>query len=475
MHPDLVKALAGYGVSSLPSWIKLAVGRPAAKRLLGASRLKELAASTQYKGERAKPRSIWAPYVIGTADRYFVVTCPDPSDLPKQGWRSRPAIEAAAAHIAYLIKHKGSWQPPNAAYSLHECVQPQAGIVGIDIEGPCGSVDRIGIATKDQCISLQWTADVAAFAQEMFNNPALTFVAHNAPFDHYGLTQELGDGFCSRFGCTMVASRLINPWRPIGLGKCAPLYVPGLFPWKHLSATDPELYNLMDAAVLPPMWEKLSQMITSRHMDRAYRADLDFAYDHFAWELEHDTRITYSVNWVETAVTKAAGIIETARQGPGQEHQVDWWDAVCSAVGYELCYDEPPHSWHDGIIDRHILGYGPRQIRNGGQEFPNGVSGLPPGCKDKCIKEITDAFDKENPSFTKWRNRLRRQARKDGYVTAPDGRRGYGFTVGEVQRFVIFAEIGRRLKLAMKHNPLYINHAVVISNEAKPKILEALK
>lgn len=477
MHTKLVDGLAKRGVAKLPEGCELVVGLPAAKARLGASRIREIQATSPWN-KRVR-RSDWAPYCVPDGSQH-IVTCPDPAALPKSGWMTEPAIDAALDHVAYIAKHGRPWQSPPVVYDVQDFDEPKSGIVGIDIEGQQGVVDRVGIATKDQVLTCQWDQRSAHLVQELARNPKIELVAHNAPFDSCGLEAELGIRL--RPLCTMVATRLVNPWRRIGLGHCAPLYVPGLTPWKHLEATDAEAYNAMDAAVLVPIYERLRGIIADRHLERAYAEDLVAEYAAFAWSETTGDRLQHSVNWVETPVTRAAGIIESKQQGTidgsGFQH---WVWAFCVAEDIVDCKLESDYhglhkeSWKFDVQLRHVLGYGPRQIRNGGEEFPSGVEGLPEDCRDKCIKEITASFDKANPAFVKWRERLARQSRKDGFVTALDGRRFYGGRGGQLQRFVIFAEIGRRLKRTLPYGPRYINHEVVVADKADDRILEALR
>ena len=473
MHYLLEQGLAerGMGISGLPSDVELVVGLLAATKRLGASRVLEIQATSKYN-KRVK-RSSWAPYVIPDGDGY-VVTCPDPADLPKNGWRALPAIEAALDHVAYLAEHGKPWQPPQPIFSVDEFEVPPGGIVAVDIEGQQGIVDRLGLATERQTLTCQWDIKARHLVHELALNKKIELVAHNAPFDSCGLSAETGD--LIKPLCTMVATRLVNPWRRVGLGHSAPLYVPGLSPWKHMEGSDVETYNAIDAAVLVPMWARLKAYVDQRHMERAYAEDLIAEYAVFDWQTAHEDRLQFSVNWTETPVTKAAGIIETKSQGgDGFSHMLYLESVTGDVIGKPIRYPEDLDDLRLDILDRHILGYGPRQIRNGGKEYPNGVIGLPDNCKDKCIKEITDAFDALNPAFVSWRDRLNRQAAKDKYVTALDGRRFYGAQKGEAQRFVIFAEIGRRLKRTLPYDPQAINHQCVMSDHASPEILEALR
>jgi len=463
MHPGLIKSLASCGAWPLPDNIKLAVGIGEAKRLLGPARVKEAAASVLWPGaKRAKPRASWAPYCYDMGNGDWVVTCPDPANLPKMGWMSAPAIDAAVSHVVYLQANGKAWAPPNPIYSVDDWTRSRDGILAIDIEGFDGNVDRVSVCDSTQSLSVQWSKQVADWYYSLFDKTGVMGVAHNAPFDAAGLGQ-------AGIHCTMVAHKLVNPWCSAALGHAAPLYVPGLTPWKHMNEDDPELYNLMDAAVLIPMWGSLVGCMDKRKSMGVYDADLRAEYLQF----EHPDRITNTINGTRpTPVTRAAGIIETAKQGPGMPHLIDRWALLGQIVGAPIKHSKVAHL--EEIQWREALGYGVRQIRNGSSEYPNGVAGMPKAWKDGAIGGVFHKFREANPAYKAWSERLRRQAGKDSYVTALDGRRAYGLRGGETQRFVIWAEIGRRLKATLPFNPLYLNHMGAIASKADPRILEAL-
>ena len=261
---------------------------------------------------------------------------------------------------------------------------------------------------------------------------ATVIVAHNAQFDWGMLVDEGVEMPQEKWLDTMLMHQLVNPWRMKGLGKCAPLYVPGLTPWKHKSGDDMEGYSLWDAAVLIPMFYNLQSTLVSRHQWRVCDTEHRWMWSQYNCGCHMEN---YRVDDVESEVTKAALIPESCRVDLG---------SVRDAVGV-LCGARPTGSLPPEVERRHLLGYSPRQIRRGCRE----VGPLPQlqlDEKEGDTKRALVAYDEENPAFKKFREHTRHMAKKDGYIVAPSGHRAYGFREGEAQRFVIFNCIATQYK-----------------------------
>jgi len=101
----------------------------------------------------------------------------------------------------------------------------------------------------------------------------------------------------------------------------------------------------------------------------------------------------------------------------------------------------------DSIIDMHIAGYGPVQIKRAlGEEGP--WTG---------IKRYTDEWDSSHKWFSTWVDRIEKQVSKSGYVVSPFGRRVWTRDGAAGRRFLVASTVSDIWKqVALRAKQVYV-------------------
>lgn len=122
---------------------------------------------------------------------------------------------------------------------------PGPGPTAFDIETDQAGITTIGLAREGWARSLAWPLG-RALTRELLSQPGPK-IAHNAAFDVPRL-RLAGVEVRGLLWDTMLAHQLLQPDLPKSLDTVSSLVLDTPH-WKHTSETDPEWYNVMDAAI----------------------------------------------------------------------------------------------------------------------------------------------------------------------------------------------------------------------------------
>lgn len=428
----------------LPPHIRLICGKPALERAVGKQAVKDALASTAYGSERRKPRATWWPYVYPVEDGW-VVSCEDPDKMRRNNWRTAPAYQAALRWAAMLADGHRPVTPSD--YKIitnpHDWILGAGFTLFLDTEG-YGRIDRISVCDGQQLGSFQWSRLTRDLLEDLLVHHT-DYVAHNASFDRQMLHNE-GLEAHGNWHCTMVAHRLLHPWQSAKLGSCAPLYAM-LSPWKHKATTDPETYNLMDTAVLPPMFWAQQQAITDQHIEGLYRTEVDLSANRTLDIVPGHNG--HSLTPRTAPIINAAGLVYPTTKKP-LEHTV-WLENPEAQVAGALC-GEPIV----GVVDKHFtaaccLGFGPQQIRKGCLWWEK--CGAHETMTMAEAKAAQAEFLAANPAFHEWRQLVDRLAKKERWVSNPFGRRLTGVSGTEYHRALIWSTASDSVKTLARNSP----------------------
>lgn len=338
-------------------------------------------------------------------------------------------------------------------------------ILGIDLEGELDLITELGMAVAGQSLSCQWGPAAKRLVKKTIRKAEYVAAHNGLGFDFPGLEAEGVKVPVAKQFDTMVAFGLLYPNELKRLGAAAPVLCP-LEPWKHLDQTDPQRYNRMDAVVLVPMAEKL--------MDKLRTTGL---WDLF-WNIEQPfARLAISLEkkgvWCGPSSTKEHVRYRSRRMGKGalvdpsgavESHPQICWPG--GQRGSALAIGPPPAGRlyslrkpdlsrlvvealaegkareSDRRIDLHLAGRGPQQIQK--------ELGLKPPWT--AVRAITDEWESFNPWYSRWKDRVGKQAKKDGYIVNPFGRRAYTRTQKVAVEFLVQSTVSDIWKrVALEH------------------------
>ena len=416
------------------------VGKKPLSQLVGFDTVKQALAMTKFEGRRAVQRGTWENYCYLKPKGGWVVGVKDPAQATKLGLQALSAVEVGIRWGQRIRDGEEPFTAPKPKYHASEFDQEDpCEVVGIDFEGT-DMPTRVSIGTKQQTVTSQMDLPTRTLLRSVVEK-ASTVVMHNCVFD-LAMAEKVGVEIDrAKVFDTMIAHQILNPWQRRGLGHCASLYVMTA-PWKGIE--DEELYSLMDAAILVPMYEAQVAEIERTHQ----RGVLDMEMQIALHEKSHFPRVFGK----EAYITRAAGAMEPT--GPVNA-SYDWTD-LCRPRSNPLVlslkspirtvcrrlFGDPGDLTEMEAL--HVLGFGVRQIRNGSSA--NAVDALKPNETEKETKDRLAAFDEAHSDFVAWRNQVHAAAQRDGFVTNPFGRRAYMLFGGEAQRFVALSTLFDLLK-----------------------------
>lgn len=423
-------------------------GRGELAAAVGKDALTAAVASTKFPGAtRAVPRGSIHPFVydLPGGGGGYVVAAPDESQVRRSNWLEQASLDAATAHVIEVQAHGVKTPPPPVPVS--EWIVEESVVLALDTEG---QLDRISLATEDQSGSWQWSHPVLCRVQEQLDAASLV-LAHYAPHDIALLRNAGLDVHPEKWRCTLVAHRLLNPYRNRGLGYAAPMYFP-VRPWKHLIETDPELYNVMDAWVLIEMWRTMQPRL---EQERLYPLLLrDMALQELLHEPIADHRNAGFIPGVQghqDAVTRAATVLEDPYTRRDSD-PTGWLTAdLPVADGRVACGLRDPFSEalrfltgtgleptlagasREALV-RTLLGYGIDAARKGSDR-------LAPITPDFPTRKSLTGLIEQHPEVEGYLSAVRKQLNRDRFVANPFGRRWWRGTPGQAARFLILSTI----------------------------------
>lgn len=420
----------------------LATGKDAAIGILGSDRIRESQAFHQFPNQdRAYARSSWEPYCFNV-EGAWIITSLDARAVRKSTFQAQFAVDVAVSYKERLERGDKPWRPPNPITHVGQW-EPSGNTLAVDFEG-WETIERVAVANDKCSLSCQWSPQVRHWLRERLDE-AERILAHNMGFELNLLENDGVEVDESKWHCTMTAHQTLNPWRDVGLGKSAPLYVM-TEPWKHKFESDEEDYSTRDAAILIPMDIRQQELMKERAAFSAY--ELDRALHLATRRLKGRVQSTF--RGVMSPLTRAANTVELkGTDATGYDvGVVDFWQVIERLIGETI--NQIPDQCHIEIAKRHALGYGLRQLRGGlGGRFHKQLRPLNDAIlddKEHVTEFRLELWDQANPAFVNWRELVRKQASRDGYVQTFNGRRLYGFREGEAQRGIIMAAIADEVR-----------------------------
>lgn len=174
-----------------------------------------------------------------------------PAAILRSGFTTLPALAADVDRVkraldGNLRSSKRSWTTLPGRTS---------GPVAFDIECPHGPIERIGMCDDTGGWTGLWSSTTRAWSVANLGDPSVPKIAHNIAFD----LPRLEDAGCPILGpifCTMLAAQMLQPDLYKGLESVASLYLDRRR-WKHLSGTDEEKYNALDAVTTRDLYDVL--------------------------------------------------------------------------------------------------------------------------------------------------------------------------------------------------------------------------
>ena len=432
-------------------------GKRELEAAVGRAALKAARASTKFPGSnRATPRGSIYPYVYRVGEE-FVVGAPDATELRKSLWLEQATLDAAMSHVERL-NNEGLESPPQPT-PLAEWIVEESVVLGLDTEG---DLDRISMATDDQCGSWQWN-DAVRWVVQLQLDAASIILAHYAPHD-MRLLQEAGlVVHPHKWRCTLVAHGLLHPHRNRGLGYAAPMYFP-VMPWKGMIEDDPELYSVMDAWVLVKMWAAMGPSMDTLRLWPLYQQDLTLTRMlHEPLGNGRNAGQVPGIQGNESTVTRAAGCLENKDTRSHSDHP-GWLTAVVSdpdgriACGIRdpyaaalrfLCGFELPAlegAAREALV-RYACGLGIDASRKGTGRLTPLLEEFPTRASLKAVEGFAEV--------DAWLATVKRQLHRDKHVANPFGRRWNHGTGQQAAQFLLLSTIndvmrGRITKTGIK-------------------------
>lgn len=170
-----------------------------------------------------------------------------PSSIPATKYRTLPVFKADLARLARLAR--GTLRLLEVTTTPTPPVSTSTLTIDIETIGHSPAIERLGLCGDDGKVwSAHWSPTTRATLQRLLDTSPL-IIGHNLSFD---IPRLAASGVVFPKSCplfdTMLGSHLLYPDFYKGLGRIASLYL-DVPRWKHLSATNPALYNAYDVAV----------------------------------------------------------------------------------------------------------------------------------------------------------------------------------------------------------------------------------
>ena len=208
--------------------------------------------------------------------RAWVIASEHPAFLSRGQTHLVPVMTFAALRAVEIATHGLTLDQPTylldpppmqfaqwvSDYLTYEALHREETYLSYDIETPMKQgKDEAEIAKEDDddytilrcsfayvsgnAVSVPWTAAYAPYLERLFTSPGTKVGWNNEGYDAPRVMAQMPlkgpqiDG--------MLAWHVLNSALPKGLGFVTPFYVPNVGMWKHLSGSEPALYNAMDA------------------------------------------------------------------------------------------------------------------------------------------------------------------------------------------------------------------------------------
>lgn len=200
------------------------------------------------KGDTKYARRRMALHPVVTSSVEVILPTIHPAAVLRAGFATLPAFAADIRRVGRALR--GQLEKRTVSYVTYEVLEaPTSGgePVSVDIEtdGLHGDVNRVGLATRRNTMTLPWGHQAAAAARHYTENTAFTKIFWNSGFDIPRLeaagVKTLGD-----FRDPMLGAQLLQPDLFKGLKKVAPLLM-DVRRWDHKALENPEKYNATDA------------------------------------------------------------------------------------------------------------------------------------------------------------------------------------------------------------------------------------
>ena len=411
---------------------RMIMGRQALRKEVGREAAKEMMAWTKFEGQSKAARADWWPYVVASKDGTLKVTSEIPTNL-RGRWSAMQGVAIAESYAGRLLKGEKPFQPPARVEAPQDWpAHHTSGVIAVDVEGS-ETLDRIAISTGSHCGTFQWGPEVRHLVRRLLNECPVV-LGWSVDYDVRMLEKEgVSIPESSHVIDLMVGHMILNPWRFKGLGKAAPLYVM-VMPWKHLMREDPELYNVMDAAVLHPIWQSMHKQLIQRGQIKWF-LEKDLPAWHKLRKMERDPVLTEDGDliWVRYKPSENGAVNEDTMAGlyiepspfvaPSTDRyrslQLGGWDFLYNVVSYLIGAQIRDHG---EVAERYMLGSGPVQIRRGIKEYKEGpLLDVTPA----KVKEDILWMDQHYPALKDFHDRVNKQAAKDRMVTNAFGRKHY--------------------------------------------------